>query len=530
MAEAEDVCNRILAAAPDDAEANYLAALIAFEKDSAELAETHLLKAIAAKPDDPDFHCLLGNAQYMLGRLESAADHFQQSIVLDPSLTQAGANLGLVLIDLGRPADAIPVLEQALSGDPDNTEILLNLGNALLESGDIENAVHRYRQVIQNSPDHAGAYRNLGNAFVTAKQFDEAEAAYRNCLRLDPQSTEVFTDLGLVLVAKGKLEEAARHFIEPIKAFRAIGPRPLDEFVEFNRYNKTKLKHDIDQLNHLINQKKVSKDYLTLIDEYREIYDRLGDCYEGKLSALNPPASQLLQNTYNRIVYHENSPLIEGGTLSPSLDTEEIEAQFFENPHGFTFFDGLLRDEALQALRAFCLNSTVWSLLDYEDEIETNLLTGFSCPLIFQIAMDIKSAFPKLFGAYPFTSCWAYKYFKNKSGLGVHCDDGAASINFWVTPDEANNDPKTGGLVMWNKKVSREFLGEMSEQKQSEFQKVIAEPDAESFHVPYGCNRAVLFHSNVLHGTDDIDFKPGYENHRINMTFLYGKSPKPGNL
>jgi hypothetical protein len=66
----------------------------------------------------------------------------------------------------------------------------------------------------------------------------------------------------------------------------------------------------------------------------------------------------------------------------------------------------------------------------------------------------------------------------------------------------------------------------MTEERQERFRRVLDEPDARSFTVPYGCNRAVLFHSNVLHGTDAIDFKPGYENNRINMTFLYGKAPK----
>ena len=68
----------------------------------------------------------------------------------------------------------------------------------------------------------------------------------------------------------------------------------------------------------------------------------------------------------------------------------------------------------------------------------------------------------------------------------------------------------------------------MTEQREDLFKNVLAGSDAESFHVPYRCNRAVLIQSNVLHGTDDIDFKPGYENNRINMIFLYDKSPKKG--
>ena len=41
--------------------------------------------------------------------------------------------------------------------------------------------------------------------------------------------------------------------------------------------------------------------------------------------------------------------------------------------------------------------------------------------------------------------------------------------------------------------------------------------------VPYVQNRAIMFDSTYFHRTDDINFKPGYKNRRINVTFLYGK-------
>jgi hypothetical protein len=343
---------------------------------------------------------------------------------------------------------------------------------------------------------------------------------------LQPQSTEVYTELGLILIEAGKLEEAAEHFIGPVRAFRSVQERPLDEFPEFDRINKTKLSHDIEQLEYLLARHRISEDHRALVADYKAALVRLGERYEGTLNAFDPPAPVRLLSSYNRIIHHAPATQVVGGALSPDLDLAKIENDFLTSHHGFAFFDGLLKDEALAALRAFCLDSTIWCLLDYPDELESNLLTGFSCPLIFQIAVDIKAAFPKIFGSHAFTSCWAYKYFQRKSGLGVHCDDGAVSINFWITPDEANNNPDAGGLVLWNKKVPRDFLGEMTEERQERFRRVLDEPDARSFTVPYGCNRAVLFHSNVLHGTDAIDFKPGYENNRINMTFLYGKAPK----
>ena len=41
--------------------------------------------------------------------------------------------------------------------------------------------------------------------------------------------------------------------------------------------------------------------------------------------------------------------------------------------------------------------------------------------------------------------------------------------------------------------------------------------------VPYRGNRAVIFDSNMLHKTDRISFRDGYENRRINVTLLYGE-------
>jgi hypothetical protein len=41
--------------------------------------------------------------------------------------------------------------------------------------------------------------------------------------------------------------------------------------------------------------------------------------------------------------------------------------------------------------------------------------------------------------------------------------------------------------------------------------------------VPYAQNRAVIFDSSLVHKTDTFRFAKGYENRRINLTFLFGK-------
>ena len=41
--------------------------------------------------------------------------------------------------------------------------------------------------------------------------------------------------------------------------------------------------------------------------------------------------------------------------------------------------------------------------------------------------------------------------------------------------------------------------------------------------VPYRENRAVLFESRLFHRSDAPEFATGYENHRINLTLLFGR-------
>ena len=46
----------------------------------------------------------------------------------------------------------------------------------------------------------------------------------------------------------------------------------------------------------------------------------------------------------------------------------------------------------------------------------------------------------------------------------------------------------------------------------------------DSLIVPYRENRAALFESRLFHRSDAPEFAAGYENHRINLTLLFGRA------
>jgi hypothetical protein len=51
---------------------------------------------------------------------------------------------------------------------------------------------------------------------------------------------------------------------------------------------------------------------------------------------------------------------------------------------------------------------------------------------------------------------------------------------------------------------------------------LLASLGAKPRHIPYRHNRAVIFDSDLFHATPALRFRSGYENRRVNVTFLYG--------
>jgi hypothetical protein len=117
---------------------------------------------------------------------------------------------------------------------------------------------------------------------------------------------------------------------------------------------------------------------------------------------------------------------------------------------------------------------------------------------------------------------WAFKYDSHLPGIEVHADFAAINVNFWITPDDANLDPKSGGIVIWNKAAPLDWDFAKYNAATTMAREFLARAGARSVTVPYRSNRAVIFDSNLFHETDQIVFKEGYLNRRINITLLYG--------
>ena len=146
-----------------------------------------------------------------------------------------------------------------------------------------------------------------------------------------------------------------------------------------------------------------------------------------------------------------------------------------------------------------------------------------------QIAEDLKKRLPKIFKDHALKQAWAYKYDSRSkeegsslSGIHVHADPAAVNVNFWITPNEANLNPKSGGLIVYDVEAPKDWSLQTYNTDEKKIRKELKQSKGNTKIIPYNENRAVVFNSNLFHETDSYEFKEGYENRRINVTILFG--------
>jgi hypothetical protein len=211
-----------------------------------------------------------------------------------------------------------------------------------------------------------------------------------------------------------------------------------------------------------------------------------------------------------------------GPAVNPA-NAQAIAAQWAASDPRLAVIDNLLTPEALEGLRQFCWGSTIWRKAYRDGYLGSMPDHGFACPLLAQIADELRQVFPTIFADHGLGQWWGFKYDSSLSGIRIHADQAAVNVNFWITPDEANRNPDHGGLVVWDKKPPLDWDFVRSNGDEKSARDFLAQTGAEPVTVPYRANRAVIFDSDLFHETDKIEFAEGYLNRRINLTMLYGR-------
>ena len=139
---------------------------------------------------------------------------------------------------------------------------------------------------------------------------------------------------------------------------------------------------------------------------------------------------------------------------------------------------------------------------------------------------------------------------KRNGGIDMHADPARITVNMWLTPDDANLDPESGGLVVYKKKVPKgaSYEDYVLKSGKKVWEQISVEDEAEKMTVTYKRGRMLIvsfsilctcflreaalthshwrvqFKSHRLHHTDKVHWKKGYINRRINLTLLFGRN------
>ena len=245
----------VLKQAPDNPEAHYFLAVIAYQAERLADAHDRVLRAIGLRPDAADCHNLNGLVLLALGRpqeactalrqaldsepefadaannlgaaleamaaLDEAEAAYRRAIDIDPAYAQAYCNLSRILLASGRPADAESACRAALSTEPDFPDALFNLAVAQQRQGATVEAESTVEIALSNTPQNAELLRFFGVLRHGHGNLIDAESVLRDAIALQPQLAEAHDNLAGVLLDQGRVDDAETSFRQAL----AINPQ-----------------------------------------------------------------------------------------------------------------------------------------------------------------------------------------------------------------------------------------------------------------------------------------------------------------
>lgn len=367
---------------------------------------------------------------------------------------------------------------------------------------------------------------------------DSTTSNWQKALKLQKEAED--------FMVKGKLANASDRYYEAcvlnraldMKADTAKGHPLLVENHDngFRRTGRMKLRHDAEQLKYLVSLGKLAqKPFLTVANAFKKAIEQLPSHLP--FVDVGAGANIALDRFHNRAVHLTRPGRITGKVLS-DLDFTDLERQFRESEvepeatgceaqNGVAFADGVLSDEVLHALYTWCLESTMW-FSSRPGYVAAFMQEAFNAPLLVQVTEELRKALPNILASHELMNMWAFKYSNNSSdwplqGTAVHADVAAVNLNLWLTPDEANEDPNGGGLIIYTKQAPKDwgFADYNSVKEVPRIKEFLR--DSTQVVIPHRRNRMVLFNSNLFHETMTPQFRSGYANRRINLTLLFGR-------
>lgn len=214
--------------------------------------------------------------------------------------------------------------------------------------------------------------------------------------------------------------------------------------------------------------------------------------------------------------------------LNYNQNWDIILKSFYED--GIVVIDNLLKPEYALRLRDFVYRFNVRhedhggykAISFYRDE---GLKNRVWFPLLESIIQELQKEIKVLENSI-FSRAWAFIYDTETNGTTYHADPATITLNLWVTPvNSLLKQHGYNGLDIWKQEIPGTWLFDEYNSLSNTYmyEDLLNNKGIQKFPIEYNFNRAVLFNSKYIHKSQPVVANAGYNNKRINYTFLFDK-------
>ena len=404
---------------------------------------------------------------------------------------------------------------------PDSSSAELSEAEGLMRAGSFGAAVEILLKIVEREADPQATFM-LASSYLELGQYDEAFRHASAAVESEPSSAPARDLLAKVNLALGDYASALSDYDTLAALCREQRPAPPELYsipAHFALRN-------LEQLDHILTENRDKQSSAgALTEKFDGLRRGLADVIDGANGeapwvSVNGISSRILADPPFVKVPEEKLP----SYLNTDVDYEPIQKAISTGQLKAEVIDDFLNPDALEQVRKFCLESTVWRHPYKFGYVGAFPQDGFASISLFAVAEQLQTALGEAFDGYQLAQWWAFEYDARLPGTDIHGDDADFSLNLWITPDSANLDPGKGGLVVWDKTAPSDWSFDDYNSGGDRVRQYLRDTNAVSDVIPYRANRAVLFKGHLFHQTDEFKFAPGFANRRRSLTFLFRRN------
>ena len=181
--------------------------LLSREQDKAAALEV-MNRLMAKRPNNPDALYAFAHLAYLVGDYPRAIEAVEQALALKPDWSVAHILRANTLTRQGQTELALNRLDEAVKEYPEDSELRMFYARKLMEARRLDAARDQFKVLLEYEPDATAAVFALGLLSLQLNQFDDAERYFKDLIERGERASEASYFLGQLHEARRNTDEA----------------------------------------------------------------------------------------------------------------------------------------------------------------------------------------------------------------------------------------------------------------------------------------------------------------------------------